>query len=376
MASRADRSPALQAEIHRLYGLLKAAKTVFSTLDLKVSLEAVLRSALRLTRTSNGCISLYDENRQELNLCAHQGLSELSETARTWSVKDRTAASKLKKRKLFIVSNPKQAVLLPNPALFNSKSGRIACVPLIFQRRTIGLLHIRIPAKRALTSAERRALEVLASFAAMAINHAKVHALTRELARTDGLTGLWNYRYFQERLAAETARAKRYNRIFSLLMVDVDNFKQINDGFGHPVGDRILQKIASIIKESIREMDIPARYGGEEFAVLLPETENRQASLAGERIRRYVEEQTPGYYGISPEGVRVSVGISTFPIHAQDKDRLLKHADEALYRAKLNGKNCIVSYDPQSADSASAQTPHGFNPPSQDPKRAESRRAS
>ena len=164
-------------------------------------------------------------------------------------------------------------------------------------------------------------------------------------ANTDSLTHLYNHRYFQERLATEISRAQRYDHRLSVLMIDIDKFKNFNDRQGHPSGDRALHDIANIMKAEVRDMDVVARYGGEEFAVILPETDLEEALAAAERIRTAVMRHC--FYGKDGETVplTVSVGVAHYPIHSTQREGLIMAADMALYRAKQSGRNRCCPFE-------------------------------
>jgi diguanylate cyclase (GGDEF)-like protein len=161
------------------------------------------------------------------------------------------------------------------------------------------------------------------------------------LASTDYLTGLWNRRYFTESVERELKRADRYSRIFSLIMMDLDNFKQVNDNFGHSCGDQVLIRLAGILKERLREVDTVARLGGEEFAILLPDTDAKPAYNLAEELRETI---AAAKITVDDQEVNftVSVGVSTCHRDLKDVDRLLQEVDRALYKAKERGRNCTV----------------------------------
>jgi two-component system, cell cycle response regulator len=173
------------------------------------------------------------------------------------------------------------------------------------------------------------------------IQKALEHARTRRLASTDGLTGVYNQRTFQERLSQEIARADRYSRPLSVLMVDVDHFKIYNDTYGHPQGDIVLQDLARLLQEMSRTSDTVARCGGEEFAIILPETDSAGAQKIAQRLCEQVERHPfPGQELIPGGTLTISVGVATYA-SAGSKGALLQAADTALYTAKREGRNRV-----------------------------------
>ncbi|WP_456434298.1 sensor domain-containing diguanylate cyclase [Thermosulfuriphilus sp.] len=166
----------------------------------------------------------------------------------------------------------------------------------------------------------------------------------RELAYKDGLTGLYNHRYFQETLEKEIIRAQRYRRPLSLLMLDVDYFKKINDSFGHVYGDIVLKTLAQIFTKSVRSCDLVARYGGEEFAIILPETPLTGALSLAERLRRKVQ-QSPILLNGKQVLVTISIGVVSYDGQKGiDKNDLIDLADRALYKSKMTGRNRVTGF--------------------------------
>ncbi|MFL5319203.1 MAG: diguanylate cyclase [Myxococcaceae bacterium] len=169
------------------------------------------------------------------------------------------------------------------------------------------------------------------------------------LSRTDPLTGLFNRRYFEERLGMEFARSNRYRAPLSCLMMDVDHFKKVNDSYGHPFGDRVLQAVATVATGTLRDVDLLARYGGEEFIALLPETGPQEAHRVAERVREGIEalvfdwKSTEG--AKSKVKVTASLGVATFPVPSIDSsESLLRAADDCLYAAKQAGRNRVKQH--------------------------------
>jgi len=165
------------------------------------------------------------------------------------------------------------------------------------------------------------------------------NTLLRALAITDGLTGLANHRHFQDRLAEEFRRTRRYDLPLSLILLDVDYFKKYNDAFGHPAGDVVLKRVADLLKCAARETDIVARYGGEEFTVILPETDSIGASVLAERIRESIAEAV-----WDKREITVSVGVVSVRLTSENGAELVEQADQALYTSKSNGRNRVSVY--------------------------------
>jgi len=186
------------------------------------------------------------------------------------------------------------------------------------------------------------ALLVVAGITALRA-HARAAAATAQLERiatTDGLTGLWNRRHLLERLEAEAARSRRNGRPLCLAILDVDHFKRVNDGHGHPAGDEVLRVLAGLLKEAVRTSDVVGRMGGEEFAILMPETDRAQARLVCERLRRLVAARPVRLPSGEDLRVTLSTGIALLA-GEEESDKLISRADAALYGAKAGGRNRV-----------------------------------
>jgi diguanylate cyclase (GGDEF)-like protein len=188
---------------------------------------------------------------------------------------------------------------------------------------------------------------MLALQAAEALLRTRLYEQTERLATTDGLTGLLNRRTFNAQLHGRLREAQRYDRPLSLLLLDVDHFKKVNDSHGHPAGDAVLRGIARVAQKQARETDIVARYGGEEMALILPETDAPGAAAIAERIRKSVAA-TPHATEQGPIRVTVSIGLATWPGTGDAAEALLEAADKALYRAKRDGRNRVDAANPAS----------------------------
>ncbi len=167
----------------------------------------------------------------------------------------------------------------------------------------------------------------------------------KELSRIDGMTELFNHRFFQQLLKIEVARAKREKTLVSLIMIDIDNFKIFNDKNGHPMGDLALKKLSWLLSQNSREGDFIARYGGEEFSIILPGADKKSAQFLADRIRKTVAQSAFECEEVLPGGkFTISMGVAEYPTDAGNREELIEKADKALYKAKDNGKNRVEVY--------------------------------
>ncbi len=229
------------------------------------------------------------------------------------------------------------------------KKGSYLGVPLLAKDgRVLGVLNLHNPEPGGFSERDLKLYQAVAEQVAISLDNALAYQISKELTNRDELTRLYNRRYFFERLEKEVERAKRYQRRLSLLMIDIDHFKNYNDTYGHLRGDEVLRQIAKVLEKNLRKVDVVARYGGEEFLVLLPETEKRSAIKVGEKLRKAVERYN--FHSKMPElgkvRVTITVGVSSFPEDAEDAYELLDLADKAMYLGKAQGRNQVCAQVP------------------------------
>ncbi|HUN90304.1 MAG TPA: diguanylate cyclase [Terriglobales bacterium] len=213
------------------------------------------------------------------------------------------------------------------------------CIPLLSFGQIVGVLCLESDKLHAFDSVDIPPLESVADICANAIQNAHYFERVRHMAYVDGLTGIFNRRYFEIRVLEEIERAKRYSGSMSLVMVDIDHFKRLNDEFGHLMGDDVLRQISNLFTQNLRKVDVGCRYGGEEFAIIVPETTGEDAYYVADKLRKVIE--TAIFPGV-PRPVTISVGVASYPANATNRDELIKAADEALYAAKQSGRNTVV----------------------------------
>ena len=212
------------------------------------------------------------------------------------------------------------------------------CLPLISYGDKVGVLTVESARTGAFQLTDLQPLESVADICAAVIRNAQHVEQLNNLAVRDGLTGIFNRRYFEHRILEEIERAGRYETALALVMIDIDGFKKLNDEFGHLLGDEVLRMLAVLLTQQLRKADVVCRYGGEEFAVLLPEITVENASSVADKLRRVVEAfPFPGV----PRPVTISCGVARFPDNGATRDELVKAADAALYNAKQSGRNRV-----------------------------------
>lgn len=216
------------------------------------------------------------------------------------------------------------------------------CVPLEMHRRLIGVLTLTTGRPdHVFTRDELELVVLIAAHISLALESHRLY----ELSVLDGLTNIYNRRYLDQRLSQELADSIRHQKPLTVALLDLDRFKQLNDGFGHQAGDLVLCELTGLISKELRQHDVLARYGGEEFALILAGTSSADALRLGERLRSLVA-QRDFFFKNQKLPVTVSLGMATFPEDGEDKMTLLRAADKALYRAKERGRNCVVAAGP------------------------------
>jgi diguanylate cyclase (GGDEF)-like protein len=217
-------------------------------------------------------------------------------------------------------------------------------VPMIARSKIIGILSAESSKVAAFNDRDEKLYSILAASAGMAIDNARMHKHISDLTVIDDLTGIFNYRYFVQKLEEEKRRATRYNLPLSLVMLDLDWFKKTNDSYGHEIGNIVLKEIVQVVKGCIRDTDTFCRYGGEEFIIILPLTSADEAQVLAERIRSQVEKHDFGVAtGVPGLKITVSLGTTSYPENGLSPVELVQTVDTALYRAKGSGKNMVCS---------------------------------
>ncbi len=242
---------------------------------------------------------------------------------------------------LYIVEH---AALANMPQFREEGISFLLVIPLISNFQALGLLFLASRVERDLDFDFAALLSLVGNHVSHIIDKIKLFQETRRLSITDGLTGLYNSRHFYENLDLEIARTKRYGNSFSLILIDIDDFKKLNDTYGHQAGDEVLRGLAHILRSVSRETDIVARFGGEEFIMILPNTSEEEAFALAERLIKAVQQTWIAITATENVNITVSGGLASYPQNASSSKALINAADNAMYAAKAAGKNTVMCY--------------------------------
>jgi len=331
-------------KIEILTSLYKIGKLLTSTLNTEELLKLVMEKVGELLSAKNWSLMLLDEEKQELYFEIVVG--ESSDKIKGLRIKaDQGIAG--------WVANHKQPVLVSDVSkdrrflsnidnLSGFKTQSLICTPLICRDKVLGVIElVNKKVGEEFTEEDLEILKHLSDYIAIAIDNARNFEKIQELTIKDDLTCLYNTRFFHEMLEREIKRSMRKRRELSLIFMDLDHFKEVNDTHGHICGSKLLKEVANVIMASVRNIDIPIRYGGDEFVIILPETNKECAKGVAERILYNIRNTDFLKEEMLNLKLTASIGYATFPDDAKDKTELIKMADNAMYRVKNTTRNNI-----------------------------------
>ncbi|MCA1633494.1 MAG: sensor domain-containing diguanylate cyclase [Acidobacteria bacterium] len=325
----------LQEQAVRELAVNRIATAIRSSLELSSILQTTVDEVGRALGAQYSALSVEGEHGEpSLTTCYFRDGAEENDDSRDGLVSDMHAYGvRLRGRMKAYVHDGTSGANDPN-------SRPVAAVPVIYRERTMGVLMVSSDdSQRVWQENEILLMRTVADQVAVAVNHARLFQQMQQQALTDGLTGCFNRRFFEIQLERDLHLATRTGQPVSLIMLDVDRFKLVNDTHGHDAGDVALRIIAGALREEVRGVDTAARYGGEEFAVILPQAGLEGALLVAERLRARIEmTELPGLGRIT-----ASFGVATFPEHASSRELLVTKADRALSHAKRTGRNRVCS---------------------------------
>lgn len=330
----------LRGRVAQLEALHRISRLASEAGSLGVTLNQMLEIAQEVVPDAHCAILLLDEETEVLRLAAGQGYQAAArylEIPVGRGVTGRCAAS----RQTQLLRDLQQAEAAHYiPGIPGARSE--LALPMIAEGKTVGVLNAESVEPDAFGESAIQTLTLIAHQAAAVIRGGQLLDETRRLAITDGLTGLHNRRHFMRQLDEAVRRAGRYQETMALIMLDLDLFKEVNDRFGHQVGDRVLELLATALRDSVRESDQAARLGGEEFALLLLRCDHDLAIAIADRVRERIRHLALDGIPESDIDLSASVGIAFFPEDGEDPKKLMRAADDALYAAKRGGRDRVV----------------------------------
>lgn len=331
-----------EARSRELSALHRATVALLTTLDPEALLGRILDAALSAIPAANkGMIHLIAQDTGRLEMRASIGYHDprIRKMRIPGSVGYAVKAVS-EKTPLLIHNCDNDPTCKPGQMDYRGDTQSAVVAPLILRDQVLGSLSLESNTLNAFNNNDLRLLVSFAATATAAIQNARLHQEAQTMAITDDLTGLYNRRGLYELGQREVERARRFRRPLAAIMMDIDNFKQINDTYGHSTGDQVLQAVAQRCRENLRKIDILGRLGGDEFAILLPETDMFTASSVAERVRQYIAETPVETQQVNLD-VTVSIGIARATDDINYLDKLIRRADSAMYTAKNGGRNRI-----------------------------------
>jgi len=314
------------------------------SLDLEEILGAAVKRLVEWSDFDAG--ALYVPKDDFIEMRAHEGISKVfSKKMKRIPIGKELPGLAAQRKRTVVSENAQLDIRAWTDIFIKDRLKATISLPIIAKGELQGVLTLISKKAYKLNSREIKFLESITDQMAVVMENAKLHQKTIKLSRTDNLTGLFNSRYFEEILQRQLNWAKRKNLVFSVLMLDIDDIKRINDMYGHDSGDLVLRKFAQVLRNNLRETDFYARYGGDEFVVLLPDTDEDMAKTVAGKIKKELSMTTIFGFEDSPM-ITSSIGIAIFPRAASTMVSLIKAADLAMYRAKQDGKNKICVFEP------------------------------
>jgi two-component system cell cycle response regulator len=318
--------------------LLQIIKEIALTMELDGLVNILMDSAMELTDADGGALLLLDDKTRTLMMKAVRGFSGEEGTPEYFGLPE--------SRYQEILQDQKTVFLHFDPPLVSTKQDRVRdmiVAPIWWRDEALGLLvNVKFEGSKTLFSDDDfKLLSRLINEIAAAVHNAVLHYKTKELTIKDDLTDAYNRRYFERYLEEELRRARRYGSVVSLIFFDVDNLKEVNIKYGHLIGSKTLMEVAHRMILTVRGIDKVVRYGGDEFCVVLPETDTQGAYQVADRIRNTVASKVFVINETIQIAITGSIGIATFPTHAQTKEELVRQADKAMFVIKNKTKNAI-----------------------------------
>lgn len=333
----------IKRKVYDLHTLVEASNEIYSILNFKQLINSALLTIIGQVGFQSAFILMYNAEKHKFSNSFHKGLKEAEAKKFSFNSDSPLVGYFLKNRIPQYLTKLEKQLPAKQPIKKFKDAGIFLLAPIIYSERLQGIIGTGEKLfGKSFTQTDFEIFHILVNIISISIGNACLYEEVKNLSLTDGMTNLHNYRYFQGRLREEINRAKRNKTEISLIMLDIDHFKNYNDTLGHQAGDEALRMIGKLLKKTVRDDDIVTRYGGEEFCIILPGIKKNSIKPLAERIRKSVEKAAFYKEEVQPSGrVTISLGGSNFPKDADNMNELIHKADEALYKAKSMGRNQV-----------------------------------
>lgn len=358
----------LVKDLSLIYEIGQEVSSVIDLDELYSKITFTLKHHLKIEQFA---VLVFDRNREELQIKAASGFEDNGKVLKTKFKRGEGISGIVAEtgKKIYIRDTSQEKRFLHYKNKETKDRSSFLSIPLKYKGEILGVINFGRQGTSGFALSDVKMLTLVANQVSLSIANAALYTRTRELSVTDELTGTFNRRHFQHMLQMEWKRAVRFKRDLSVVMVDIDHFKEYNDTYLHVQGDVVLKTIGQLLKSNLREVDTVARFGGEEFILLLPDTDKHGAMAVAEKVRMLVESQKfVDDSGERTRTVTISCGVASYPDDVNEMDDLIDHADIALYTSKAGGRNRVTSYtakDKEAKEAMEKKTkPSKTKPPS------------
>lgn len=332
---RKDERDRVLREHENLYHLGLVIENIDNLTD---AAQAIVNYATKMLNMPAGSMAILDDGNEEMKLVASKGFSPEFIRADRWKIRKGGLTDSVFKQQTPQFIKDILAMTDANPILIQEGVRSLIAAPLKVDGNIVGILYINDFKERSFSAEETSIFSLLTVYAALTIERARKIEAVHRMSIIDGLTDLYNHRYVMDVLKNELVRATRHGDVFSLIMLDIDDFKKYNDSFGHLEGNNILKAVARVFTGIARSTDTVGRFGGEEFCIIAPELDAEHAALFGRRLVEGVAR-----HAFPNRNITISGGVATFPHDGRTVNDLIRAADDRLYKAKASGKNTVFS---------------------------------